>query len=84
MQQASGGILGLVGVGVGAARRRAAGRAVEDLLLPVLDVEVDVLPLLRLLRALAARAREPQLEVLVVSPVAVVELRRGVGLLGLG
>ena len=81
MQQASGGILGLVTVvGIGAARRRAAARAVKDLLLPVLDVEVDVLPLLRVLRALAARAREPQLEVLVVSPVAVVELRRGVGL----
>ena len=69
---------------VGAAAGAAAARAVEDLLLPLVDVEVDVLPLLCVGRPGARRLGEPQLEVLVVSPVAIVELRRGVGLLGLG
>jgi len=60
--------------------RRPAARAMEHLLLPLVDVEINVLPLLAVLRALPARARKPEFEVFVVAPVTVVQLGRGVGL----
>ena len=51
-----------------AARRAAAAHAMEELLAPLVDVKVDVLPLLASLAAplLPAGAREPEREILVV------------------